>query len=113
MCRFKGAVSLRIVTEGVTYECPLNTLRKAIMRSTNKNVRPAIGKANLCLRVEGGEVDLARMPGAFALMVTDKREAIVYWLKDGLCSEIEPHAMAGVAREATERRFNERFPRQV
>jgi hypothetical protein len=99
VCRVKGAISLRVTTEGMTHEYPLKGLGP-IMTAHNPNTRPASGKADLCLRIGDHEVDLAKRQWAVALVVIEN-DTTVYLLNDGLCSEIwssVPFAGAALAQ---------------
>src|ERR1700730_13592999 len=89
VCRVKGAVgSLRIFTEEMREEIPLNWRQPASARVWQKNT-PAAGKADLFLMVAEQEINLAKCKGAVALLVVSDIGAAIYWLAAGRSTGIE------------------------
>ena len=78
---------MRVVSEGEVWEYPIKDTGPATMK--HEKGRPVLGRADLHLQIAEEEIDLARCKGAVALVVSHGREAMVYWLCGGLCSDVE------------------------
>jgi hypothetical protein len=105
VCRVKGAVELQVVSEGELCEYQIKDgLSDASTITTYKEVSPIAGKAYLRLRTTEADIDLAGRKWAVALVVSRRDETTIYWLRDGLCSAIEPAPTWTVARVKIEGR---------
>jgi hypothetical protein len=102
VCRVKGAVRLRVVSEGEVWEYPIKDVGPSTMR--HEKGRPVRGRAGLRLQIAEEEIDLAGCKGAVALIVSYGSEATVYWLDGGLCSDVEFVASATFAQRKIEAR---------
>jgi hypothetical protein len=87
VCRVKGAVRLRVASDGEVWEYPIKNIGFATMK--HEKGGPVLGRAELHLQIAEEDIDLARCKGAVALVVSHGREATVYWLYGGLCEDVE------------------------
>jgi hypothetical protein len=100
--RVKGAVALRIVTEGMEWQIPLTPRGGPVTRKPDKSTHPVNGKADLLLQIAEREVDLAKCKGAVALYAAPTET--IYWIEAGQCSRTEQTATSGTARADIEGR---------
>jgi hypothetical protein len=107
VCRVKGALALRIVTERMIRYYPL-TGNQSDTIFPQPSTHPANGKADLRLQIaiQGG-VNLAKCKWAVALVVVEGLEGnntTIYWINDRQCSEIEQCSSSAWARAEIEGR---------
>ena len=107
VCRVKGVVALRIVTDERTLNIPLQG-RQASSITPDRGVHPVGGKADLHLQIAGQEqvVDLAKRRWVVALVVTSganqSNPTTIYRLREGQCTEILERPNSGWARAEIE-----------
>jgi hypothetical protein len=95
MCRVKGAVRLKVVSAGETWEYPTKGIGPATMN--HEKFGPAAGEADLRLRIAEEDVDLAKCKGAVALSISGSSGTKIYWIEAGVCSEVEYLSFEGFA----------------
>ena len=103
VCRVKNAGGVRVVSEVAACEYPADPAMSPTLVNYGR-FSPVSGKADLILKFAEQDIDLAKCKWAVALVVSRPGETTIYWLRDGLCSAIEPAANQAEARAKIEER---------
>ena len=100
ICRVRGAVRLRVVSAGQTWEYPIKDGQ--FLAPSRRETGSVSGKAELRLQIAEREIDLAKCKWAVALVISGWSETKIYWINNWLCSAVEPAADGNVARAEIE-----------
>jgi hypothetical protein len=107
VCKVKGAIGLRVITEGMIRQYRLTDSQNSMMFS-QPGMHPSSGEAELRLQIAGQrEVDLAKCEGAVALVIVEGaigKNTTIYWIDAYHISEIEQCANFAFARSRIEAR---------